>query len=104
MPESVSAPAPVLVRPPLPSIEPAKLVEFDVPQGMELAPRRIVDRATPLRSLIVWLPELAEISKVAPAPERMRPLELAMLPRLERLSVPPAMIVVEPAEVVTPPR
>ena len=96
MPASVSVPVPAFTSPPLPSIEPAKLVEFAVPTVSELAPSWIVDPATPLRSLIVRLPELAEISKVAPAPERMRPLELAMLPRLERLSVPPAMIVVEP--------
>jgi hypothetical protein len=67
-----------------------------VPTVSELAPSWIVDPATPLRSLIVWLPELPEMSKLAPLPARLTPLELAMLPRLERLSVPPAMIVVEP--------
>ena len=96
MPESVSVPVPVFISPPLPSIEPAKLVEFAVPTVSELAPSWIVDPATPLRSLIVWLPELAEISKVAPAPARLSPLELAMLPLPDRVSNALPVIVVEP--------
>jgi hypothetical protein len=96
MPASPSVPVPAFTSPPLPSIEPAKLVEFAVPTVSELAPSWIVDPATPLRSLIVWLPELAEISKVAPAPERMSPLELAMLPLPDRLSNALSVILVEP--------
>jgi hypothetical protein len=67
-----------------------------VPRVSVLGPSRTVDPATPDRPLIVWLPELFEMSKVAPAPARFTPLDVAMLPKLDTLSVAPAMIVVEP--------
>ena len=60
---------------------PAKVVEFDVPATSVLLPRITKLPATPSRSRTILLPELvAEMSNVAPAPARLRPLDAAMLP------------------------
>ena len=99
----VSVPVPTLTseaplppfRPPS-AIMPAKVVELAVPRVNAVPPSAAVDPATPLRSRMVWLPVPPEISKVAKAPMRLTPLDVAMLPAPERPSVPLAPIVVPP--------
>ena len=59
---------------------PAKVVEFAEPTLSVLLPSRTDDPATPLRSWIVLLPVPAEMLKAAPAPARLTPLDMAMLP------------------------
>jgi len=77
-------------------IVPAKLVEFAVPTVNAKLPSATVEPATPARSLIVRLVPLPEMSKAAPAPTRLTPLDVAMLPGLSSARVAPAMIVVGP--------
>ena len=75
---------------------PAKVVEFAEPTVSVLSPSRTDDPATPFRSWIVLLPVPAEMSKLARAPVRLTPLDVAMLPAPDRPSVPLAPIVVPP--------
>ena len=45
---------------------------------------------------MVRAPLAAEMSNCAPAPARVTPLDWAMLPLIDKVSRPPAMIVVAP--------
>jgi hypothetical protein len=61
-----------------------------------LLPSRTEEPATPDRAWIVLSPVPSDMSKVAKAPARLTPLDVAMLPAPDRLSVLLAPIVVAP--------
>lgn len=93
-PVKVSVPEPTLVRPPpVPVIEPAKVVEpLSPPTVRVLPPSATVVPDTPVRLRIVWLPAAA-MSNVAPDAVRLTPLLCAIEPPGPRASVPAAIVV-----------